>query len=80
MQYGNLTPKSLQKHTVVKQVNVLPKIYYCYFINKNFFLEFFLNKGFLVSFIKENLTDNVNYKNFNHLIDDIMYTDILLSK
>ena len=72
--------KSLHKHIVVKQVNVLPKTYFCYFINRNFFLEFFLDKGFLVSFNKENLTDNVNYKNFNHLIDDIMYTDILLSK
>jgi hypothetical protein len=72
--------KSLQKHIIVKQVNVITKFYYCYFIDRKFFLETFVNKGFFIAFEKKNLTDNVNYKNFNHLVDDIMFTDILLNK
>jgi len=72
--------ESLQKHIVVKQVNLLPKFFYCYFFNRDFFLEPFVNNGYLIAFEKKNLTDNVNYKNFNHLIDEIIYTDTLLIK
>jgi hypothetical protein len=71
---------NLKKHLIAKQVNMLPFIFYCYFFNRDYFLNFFIDKGYSINFEKKNLTDEVNYKNFYNLVDDILYTDLLLSK
>ena len=68
------------KNIVVKQVNVLPQINYLFFFNrKNFFKIFFDNEYDLV-FEKQNLTDKVNYDNFNNFLENIQYSDFLFSK
>ena len=68
------------KNIVVKQVNVLPQINYLFFFNrKNFFKIFFDNEYDLV-FEKQNLTDKVNYDNFNNFLQNIQYSDFLFSK
>ena len=68
------------KNIVVKQVNVLPQINYLFFFNrKNFFKIFFDNQYELI-FEKENLTDKVNYDNFNNFLENIQYSDFLFSK
>jgi hypothetical protein len=69
-----------KKNIVVKQVNVLPQINYLFFFNrKNFFKIFFDNQYELI-FEKENLTDKVNYDNFNNFLENIQYSDFLFSK
>ena len=69
-----------KKNIVVKQVNVLPQINYLFFFNrKNFFKIFFDNEYDLV-FEKQNLTDKVNYDNFNNFLQNIQYSDFLFSK
>lgn len=78
--FYNSQINNFKKHMIVKQINMLPLIFYCFFFNREQFINFFLNKGFSIIFEKKNLTDQVNYKNFYNLVDDILYTDILLSK
>ena len=64
---------------VVKQVNLLPNKFYCYFFNFNQFIETFNIQNFSVISRDRNTTDKVNYKNFKDL-EKIEYTDLLLSK
>lgn len=70
---------SKKKNIIVKQVNLLPKKYYCYFFNFDNFLEILKKNDFLVVSKDKNTTDKLNYSNFKHLFD-IQYTDLLLSK
>ena len=56
------------KHIIVKQVNTYPDINYLYFFNKQFFFSIFLNNNFNLLFEKKNLTDNVDYDNFNKIL------------
>ena len=69
-----------KKFLIVKQVNVLPEINYCYFFNRDYFLNFFLNKKFNLVFEKRNITDNVNFTNFTNLFSKIEYKDIFFKK
>ena len=76
----NSEVRELRKHIVAKQVNLFPIILFCYFLNKEFFLDFFIKSGYSVVFEKNNITENVNYRNFYNLFEDIQYTDILFKK
>ena len=68
---------NLKKHLIVKQVNLLPKVLFCYFFNREYFLNLFSGNKYFIIFEKKNFTDNVNYKNFSRLFDSIEYKDIL---
>ena len=70
---------TLGNSLIVKQINLFPISLFCYFFNRDYFLKHFMNKGFVTVFEKKNITDNVNYKNFQNLFVDAMYTDLLLS-
>lgn len=72
--------RKYKNHIIVKQVNMYPDINYLYFFNKNNFYNFFLKKGYKLVFERKNLTDKVNYKNFNKLFDKISYLDFLFEK
>jgi len=63
---------------VTKQINFLPKIFYCFFFEREFFLSFFKKNSFEILFEKKNFTDNINYNNFLQICKDVKYTDILL--
>ena len=69
-----------KKHIIVKQVNILPEINYCYFFNKQFFYNFFYEKNFNLIFESKNTTDNVNFKNFIGLFKNIEYKDFFFKK
>ncbi len=72
--------ENYQKHIVVKQVNLLPVINYCYFINKKFFYNFFIKKNYDLVFESRSLTDDVYLKNFNTLFKNIEYSDFFFKK
>ena len=69
-----------KKHIIVKQVNVFPHINYLYFLNKQYFFSLFLKNNFKLLFEKKNLTDKVNYDNFDKIFKNIDYMDFLFSK
>ncbi len=69
-----------KKNMVVKQVNTLPKVNYNFFYNRKTFFEIFEKKDFELIFESLNLTDMVNYENFNSNIKNIQYSDFLFSK
>lgn len=72
---------SLLKKVIVKQLNFLPKEFYLYFINLNFFIEIFKKQNFSVEFNKENKTHPCSFENFKKLnINNIKYTNILFTK
>lgn len=64
---------------VVKQVNLLPGKFYCYFFSYNSFINIFKDRKFSVIEKTKNTTDNINYSNFKSF-SNILYTDLLLSK
>ncbi len=64
---------------VVKQINLLPKKFYCYFFNFEKFLFFFKKNNYSIFFNKFNATADISYKNFKN-IKNIQYLDLLLSK
>jgi hypothetical protein len=68
------------KHIITEQINCLPDINYCYFFNKKYFYNFFYKEGFELLFSKKNLTDNVNFKNFEKIFEKIEYTDFFFIK
>ena len=72
--------ENYKKHAIVKQVNVLPEINYCYFFNKQFFYNLFYEKNFNLIFESKNITDNVNFKNFIGLFKNAEYKDFLFKK
>ena len=76
--YDKLT--SNNEKIVVKQVNVLPTIHYCYFFYLKSFLKIFEERGFQIIFKKKSLADGVNYNNFGDKYGGIQYTDLLLGK
>ena len=71
---------NLKKNIIVKQMNMLPKIYYLQFFNKKKFYEIFTKKGFNLVFEEKNLTDNINYDNFKKYLNNVEYTDFLFTK
>ena len=64
----------------MKQVNVLPQINYLFFFNRKNFFKIFFDNGYDLLFEKQNLTDKVNYDNFNNFLQNIQYSDFLFSK
>ena len=72
--------EKFEKNIIVKQVNLLPQVYYLYFFNRKNFFEIFEEKSFSLIFENKNLTDNVNYDNFKSYLNDIQYSDFLFVK
>ena len=70
---------SLEK-IVVKQTNLLPKKLFCYFFEFESFIKKFYDNKFKLVFKEKNKTDNVNYKNFENLLKNTIYTDLLISR
>ena len=69
-----------KKNTVVKQVNVMPQINFLYFFNRKNFFKIFFEKKYNLEFENKNLTDKVNYDNFNNHLNNISYSDFLFEK
>ena len=65
---------------IVKQVNILPQVNYCYFFEYESFLNIFKVKKFEPIFKVLNFTDRVNYNNFNKKYGKIEYYDLLIKK
>ena len=72
--------EKFEKNIIVKQVNLLPQVYYLYFFNRKNFFEILEEKSFSLIFENKNLTDNVNYDNFKSYLNDIQYSDFLFEK
>ena len=72
--------ENYKKFIVVKQVNVLPQVNYNFFFNRKSFFEIFEKNDFDLIFETTNLTDRVNYENFDSYIDNIHYSDFLFLK
>ena len=69
-----------EKNIVVKQVNVMPQINFLYFFNRKNFFKIFFEKKYNLEFENKNLTDKVNYDNFNSRLKNISYSDFLFEK
>jgi hypothetical protein len=65
---------------VVKQTNLLPKKLFCHFFEFESFIRKFYDNEFKIVFKEKNKTDNVNYKNFENLLKNTTYTDLLISR
>jgi len=68
---------AFKKDMIVKQVNVFPQINYLYFINKSHFYNIFLKKRYILSFEDKNMTDKINFDNFNNFFEKTDYTDVM---
>ena len=56
---------------IVKQVNLLPVIMYCYIFNLNFIVKLFKKNNYKVLKKKNNSFKKINFKNFNFKIDHL---------
>ena len=65
-----------KENIVVKQVHVLPQVYFCYFFEYLPFLKIFESKKFELVYDTLNLT-NLSFKNFNDKYGKIKYSDLL---
>ena len=72
--------KKNEDNLIVKQVNLLPKVFFLYFFNKKFFYKLLFDNKYKIVFEKKNLTDNLNYKNFDEFVENTQYTDVLFKK
>ena len=68
------------ENIIVKQVNILPQVNFCYFFEYESFLNIFKAKSFEPVFKVINFTDKVNYANFNEKHGKIEYCDLLLKR
>ena len=72
---------ALSKNIVVKQTNALPEKIFCYFFEfESFIKKFYDNKFKLVLKEKNKTDDNIHYKNFENLLENTNYTDVLIVK
>ena len=69
-----------KENIIVKQVNILPQVNFCYFFEYEPFLNIFKVKKFEPVFKVLNFTDKVNYNNFNEKYGRIEYYDLLIKK
>ena len=69
-----------KKHMIVEQINMYPDINYLYFFNKQNFYQVFLDKNYKLLFENKNLTDGINYTNFDNIFKNINYMDFLFTK
>ena len=65
---------------VVKQTNIFPHHVYLYFFNLNNFINYFKINNYKVVFYRKNKFAKVNYKNFNKILKNTKYLDILFVK
>jgi hypothetical protein len=72
--------EKLKKHLIVKQIKGIKDENYCYFFNKKFFFDIFFEKNFKLIFQRENLTDKINFKNFEKIVENIEFTDFFFTK
>ena len=73
--------KNLINTTIVKQINLIPKIIYCYFFNKKSFIQFFKDNNYSKIFERTNSYNvNINFDNFKPDLSEIYYMDILFKK
>ena len=77
--YDSLT-EDFNKNIIVKQVNVLPQTNYLYFFNRKNFFKIFTEKEYELIFESKNLTDKINYGNFENYFKNVQYSDFLFSK
>ena len=66
------------KVIIVKQVNILHEINFCYFFEYESFINIFKSKKYEPIFKTLNFTDNVNYNNFSNKYGEIEYADLLM--
>ena len=69
-----------KKNIIAKQINLLPKINYVYFFNKQRFFNFFIKKKYKVNFIKKNQFKKINFNNLKFFSKKIEYLDVLFEK
>ncbi len=67
-----------KENIIVKQVNILPHVNFCFFFEYGSFINIFKIKSFLPIFKTLNLTDRVNFNNFNKKLGKIEDIDLLL--
>jgi len=66
---------------VVKQTNALPEKMFCYFFEFESFMKKFYDSEFKLVFKEKNKTDkNLHYKNFQNVLENTSYTDLLMLK
>ena len=65
---------------IVKQTNILPNTVYLYFFYLKNFINLFERNNYKLVFLKKNKFAKVNYKNFNSILKDIKYLDVLFIK
>ena len=58
----------------------MPQINFLYFFNRENFFKIFFEKKYNLEFENKNLTDKVNYDNFNSRLKNISYSDFLFEK
>ena len=67
----------LNNKIIVRQVNLLPTILYCYIFNFKYIESLFSKYGYVITFKKINYYKKVNFNNFNFKIN---YLDLLFKK
>ena len=67
-------------HYILKQLNVIPDINYVYMFRAKNLEKKFLNKGYRISFSKDNDFKKINFNNLKYFCKKINYTDILFEK
>ena len=63
--------KNLKKKLVVKQVNLLPIILYCYIFNFHYFAKMMDRKNFKILFKQKNEFKKISFNNFEFKIDHL---------
>lgn len=66
-----------KKNIVVKQIMGSPKPFFLYFFNRRDLFSILEKENFKLMFERKNLTDDVNYKNFQGYLTNITYSDFL---
>ena len=67
----------LNNKIIVRQVNLLPAILYCYVFNFNYIRSLFSKYGYTIIFKKSNSYKKINFNNFSFKIN---YLDVLFKK
>ena len=70
----------INDHYILKQLNVIPDINYVYMFNKQKLKKKFLDKGYKISFSKDNDFKKINFNNLKYFCEKINYTDILFER
>ena len=69
------------KTIICKQLNIFPKINYCYFFEEEYFKKLIINQGYNLMYISKNPFSEVNYSNLeNKLKINCKYTDLIFER